>query len=488
MAAARRKLPPEWVVAAVYVAGLFMTILDTMVVNVALPTLTREFDVTTGSIEWVVTGYLLSLAVFIPASGWIGDRFGTKRVFLFALAVFTAASGACGASTSLTMLVAFRILQGVGGGMLTPTGLAMLWRAFPPERRATASKILIVPTALAPALGPIIGGTLVDHASWRWCFYVNLPLGCATFFFGLVFLTEHREPRTGRFDLGGFVLSGAALALLLYALAQGPVKGWGSTVVLAAGATAAACFLLMVAVELRTAHPMLHLRLLTNRIFRTTNLSSFLLTAAFLGSLFVLPLYLQTVRGATAMESGLTTFPEALGVITASQLVGRLYPVIGPRRLISGGLGVMALGFLAMSRLIDLDTSLWNIRFIMFGLGVCLAFCLIPLQASAFATIAPSETGDASAIFNAVRQTGSAVGVAALATVLSIALPDAGAVGDGATPYKAAFLVAASLAAVGALVALSIRDSDAASTMRPRLRRRAANEAAPPVGSEALVT
>jgi EmrB/QacA subfamily drug resistance transporter len=476
------------VVAIVYVAGLFMTILDTMVVNVALPALTQEFDVTTGSIEWVVTGYLLSLAVFIPASGWIGDRFGTKRVFLFALAVFTTASGLCGASTSLNMLVAFRVLQGVGGGMLTPVGLAMLWRAFPPERRATASKILIVPTAVAPALGPIIGGFLVDHASWRWCFYVNLPLGCAAFIFGLLFLTEHREPRRGRFDLGGFVLSGAALALLLYALAEGPAKGWGSPVVLGAATMSAVCFVVMVVVELRTVHPMLQLRLLANRMFRAANLSSFTLTAAFLGILFVLPLYIQTVRGATAMESGLTTFPEALGVIAASQVVGRLYPVIGPRRLISSGLGAMAAGLLVMSRVIGLDTNLWTIRFIMFGLGVCLAFCLIPLQASAFATIAPTDTGDASAIFNAVRQTGSAVGVAVLATVLSVLLPDAGEAGDAATAYQTAFLVAAGLAVVGALVALTIRDSDAASTMRPRLHRNAGDELAPPVASEAVVT
>ena len=169
----------KWVVAVTFVLGLFMEIMDTTIVNVAIPTLRRDFNASTAGIEWIVLGYLLALAIFIPASGWIGDRIGTKKTFLFALFTFTAASALCGLANSLGQLIAFRILQGVGGGMLTPVGTAMLYRAFPPEERARASTILIVPTVLAPALGPVIGGAIVDNLSWRWMFYVNLPIGIA---------------------------------------------------------------------------------------------------------------------------------------------------------------------------------------------------------------------------------------------------------------------------------------------------------------------
>src|SRR5882762_7665126 len=220
----------KWVVAAVFVCGMFMDIMDTTIVFVATPPLQRDFHTTTTSIEWVVLGYLLSLAIWIPASGWIGDRIGTKKVFLFALAMFTVASALCGQAHSLNELVAFRVLQGVGGGMLTPVGTAMLFRAFPPIERAKASTVLIIPTVLAPALGPIVGGWLVTDVSWRWIFYVNLPVGVVGF------------------DLGGFLLSGAGLALVLYALSEGPLKGWRSPIVLSTGAVGLLLFALLVVV------------------------------------------------------------------------------------------------------------------------------------------------------------------------------------------------------------------------------------------------
>ncbi|MFZ9427915.1 MAG: MFS transporter, partial [Ilumatobacteraceae bacterium] len=178
----------KWLVAICFVTGLFMEILDTTIINTAIPTLTEEFDATPAGIEWVILGYLLALAVFIPASGWIGDRFGTKKTFLFALTVFTGASVLCGFAQSLEQLIGFRLLQGVGGGMLTPIGTAMLYRAFPPEERARASAILIVPTVIAPALGPLVGGFIVTHFSWRWIFYVNIPVGVFGILFAATFL------------------------------------------------------------------------------------------------------------------------------------------------------------------------------------------------------------------------------------------------------------------------------------------------------------
>lgn len=463
----RDRLKQEYAVAVVYVAAMFVNILDTTIMNVALPTLSREFEVGTSSIEWVITGYLLSLAVWIPASGWIGDRVGAKRTFLFAIVIFTVASALCGLATSIEQLVAFRILQGVGGGMLTPVGFAMLMRAFPPERRAQASKILIIPTAIAPASGPIVGGLVVDSLSWRWVFYVNVPVGIAAFAFGLIFLREHKEPRAGRFDLPGFLLSGGGLALILYALSRGPVDGWGAPQTLVPAVVAVAAVLALVPVELRREAPLLHLRLLRERLFRTSLMTSGFGMGSFLGILFVLPLYLQQVRGASPLESGLTTFPEAIGVICTSQIVGRLYPVVGPRRLLVCGLVAMSACF-ALLTTVDLETSAWTIRAIMFAAGVTLAFTIIPLQASAFARVVPADTGRASAIYNASRQMSTALAVAVLATVLATRTPDAPSAGQQVGAYHDVFLAAAALAAIGAVVAWSVRDADAAATMQAR--------------------
>jgi EmrB/QacA subfamily drug resistance transporter len=463
----RDRLPPQVVVGAVFVAGMFMNIMDVTIVNVALPSLATEFDVGTSSIEWVVVGYLLSLAAFIPASGWIGDRFGTKRTFLVALAVFTAASALCGMATSLSELVAFRVLQGAGGGMLTPVGTAMLFRAFPPEDRARASRILIIPTVTAPALGPIVGGLLVDKLSWHWIFIVNVPIGVAAFAFGAVFLREHREPRAGGFDVAGFVLSGGGLALVLYALGEGPSKGWTAVPVVGAAALGVLAVAALVVVELSKRYPMLHLRLLRDRLFRTTNIAALFGYGSFIGFLFVMPLFLQEARGLSALDSGLTTFPEAIGVLVSSQLVGRVYGLIGPRRLMAGGLTAVAAS-MAVATQLELGTDLWLVRLLMFVIGAGMAFVFIPLQAATFATITPADTGQASAIYSTQRQVAAALGVAILATVLAARLPDHDPLtrAEQVGAFHDVFLASAGMALIGAFASLAIRDADAASTMR----------------------
>ena len=490
---ARARLQYQYVVAIVFVLGFFMEILDTTVVNVALPTLSREFGVGASSIEWVVVGYLLSLAVWIPASGWIGDRFGTKRTFLFAIATFTVASALCGQAHSLQELVAFRVLQGVGGGMMTPVGTAMLFRAFPPEQRAKASTVLVIPAVMAPALGPVVGGLLVTAASWRWIFYINVPIGIVAFVFGALFLREHTEATAGPFDAAGFVLSGGGLALVLFALSEGPSHGWQSTQVVVAGLLGLSAFALLTVVELRKKAPMLALRLLGDRMFRNANLASFFSYAAFAGFLFILPLFLQDLRGLSALQSGLTTFPQALGILVSSQLAGRLYPRVGPRRMMIFGIFGAATTVAAFS-LVDLTTSLWVIRALLFTRGVFMAYAFIPLQAATYATITPTDTGRATAIFSTQRQVAAALGVATLATVLTTATEQqlagvasassAAGVAAQVSAYHDVFLVAAGIAFMGGLVSLLIRDEDAARTMRPRP---AADRAALSPASETMV-
>ncbi|HEU5433982.1 MAG TPA: DHA2 family efflux MFS transporter permease subunit, partial [Thermomicrobiales bacterium] len=349
------------VVAIVYICGMVMNSLDSTIVNVALATLSREFSVSPAAIEGVIIGYLVSLAVFIPASGWLGDRFGTKRIFLIALALFTGASALCGFAGSLNQLIAFRVLQGAGGGLLTPVGMAMLYRTFPPQERVAVGRILMFATILGPALGPILGGFLIEQLSWRWAFFVNIPVGLSAFVFGLFFLHEHREQTPGRFDARGFGLAGVGFALVMFALSEGPSHGWTIPWVSVPGIVGALVLAVFVGVELRTAEPMMQLGLLTNRLFRTTLLVSFFATIGFIGLLFLVPLYLQEARGVSPLVSGLTTFPEAIGVLVSTQLVARIYPRVGPRRLMAGGLTGVAISMILLS-LTGLDTDLWVVR------------------------------------------------------------------------------------------------------------------------------
>jgi EmrB/QacA subfamily drug resistance transporter len=326
-------------VSVVFVAAMFMSIMDTTIVNVALPTIGRDFSVSPTSVDSVSIAYLVSLAVFIPASGWLGDRFGGKRVLLTAIAVFSVASALCGLASSLGELVAFRVLQGAGGGMLAPVGMAMLYRVFPPAERIRAASILTVPTTLAPALGPVLGGLLVTDLSWRWVFYVNVPIGAAALAFGARFLRQHAQTRPGHFDLAGFLLSGIGLGLLMYGVSEGPDLGWASAEVLGTVTAGVVLLVAMVAVELHSAEPIVALRLLSNRLFRSSTGVLTLTSVGFLGTLYAISLYYQDGRGLTALGSGLSTFPEAIGVMIGAQLASRvLYPILGPRRHIAFGL------------------------------------------------------------------------------------------------------------------------------------------------------
>jgi EmrB/QacA subfamily drug resistance transporter len=234
-----RSINQRVAVGVVFVSAIFMSIMDSTIVNVALPTLARSFGVSLASLDTIVIAYLVSLAVVIPASGWLGDRLGARRVLLTAVVIFTLASAACGVAQNTGQLIVFRVVQGAAGGMLAPVGMSLLYRTFPPAERIRASAILTVPTTFAPALGPVVGGVLVTDLSWRWVFYVNLPIGVAVVVFGLMFLDEQPQVAPGRFDLPGFLLAGVGLGSLMYGVSEGPLHGWGTPTVLITVARAA---------------------------------------------------------------------------------------------------------------------------------------------------------------------------------------------------------------------------------------------------------
>ncbi|MEV0534559.1 DHA2 family efflux MFS transporter permease subunit [Kitasatospora sp. NPDC050463] len=483
------RMNPKIAVGVVFVASLFMSIMDTTIVNVALPAIGRQFGTDPAGVGVINVGYLVSLAVFVPLSGWLGDRFGTRRVFLASLALFTLASLLCGAAGSMTSLTLYRIFQGAAGGLLTPVGMTMLFRAFPQEERMRATRILMLPTAVAPAAGPVLGGWLVDSWSWHWVFIVDVPVGIAALVFGLLALPDYRAVRAVRFDAAGFLLSAVGFGAAMYALSEGASQGWGSVRILTSALVGACALAALVVVELRRPEPMLDLRLFRDRIFRTTNLLSLFSGAAFLGMLYLFPLLMQDALGMDALHSGLMVFPEALGVMLASQIASRLYPRIGPRRILATGAAVVAC-CLALMATIGPDSNLWAVRALMFVTGYAMSHVFMPSQTAAFATIGARDTGAASTLYNAQRQLGSALGVAVLGTVLTAV--GAFTVNASGTPvanlaaYRAAFLTAAGLALAAAAIALLVRDSDAAATMRAvpagGTAEGAAEPAAEPVG------
>ncbi len=484
------KIEYKYIVALLAVFAIFMELLDATIVNVAVPTLGRDFHVTNATtIQWVITGYLLSLAVFIPVSGWAADRFGSKRVFIFALSVFTGASLLCASAWNIESLIAFRVLQGVGGGMLSPVAFSSLWRAFPPSERSKAAGIMVIPAAVAPASGPVVGGALLKWASWEWIFLVNVPVGIAAVVISFFYLREHTEPEPGRFDPAGFALSASGLASLLYALSEAGSRGFVNGRVLLFGLGGIALVVAFAFVELRTAQPMIDVRILKDRLFRACNLAWFVTQFGFGSVIFLLTFELQATRGLSALESGLTTFPMAIGVMFMAQPASRMYHFVGPRRMIAAGLLISALTTLSLAWF-DLQTSEWIIRGVMLVRGLGFGLVLVPLQAATYATVPAAITGRATAMYNASSQVAASFGVAVAAALLTSRLSSHGAqLGNPATAtqslhaFQDGYLVMGVLALFGALVVLLIHDRDAAPTMN-----RKAAAVVPPVEVEPLPT
>jgi EmrB/QacA subfamily drug resistance transporter len=464
----RHRHDQKTAVAVAYVAAMFMAIMDTTIVNVALPTIGRDFRTNADSVDLVSIGYLVSLTVFIPASGWLGDRVGGRRALLGAVGLFTVASGLCGIASNLNELVVFRVLQGLGGAVMTPVGLAMLFRVYPPAERVRISSVLAAVTALAPALGPILGGVFTTYLSWRLVFFVNVPIGIATLAFGAVALADHTPAHPGRLDVAGLVLSGLGFGGLMCGISEGPIEGWSAAPVLMTLGAGVTLVLALIFVELRTSKPLVDLRLLRRHpLFRAATSLYALGSVAYLGSLYLAALFFQDALGMSAVQSGLAVFPSALGVMAGSQAVTRLlYRRFGPRPLILLGLPIIAATMIGMTE-VDTGTSLWLVRLMMLVLGLGVSLVFIPNQVASMATISKDETGRASSIFNAGKQLGGAIGVALLTTVLATAgttehrhghlVPNLSAYHDG-------FLAAAIVSLLSIIGALTVRDARAVGT------------------------
>jgi EmrB/QacA subfamily drug resistance transporter len=422
-----------WIVAGVVVLGVFMSILDTTIVNVALATLARELSAPLDTIQWVATGYLLSLAIVIPLSGWFSERFGSKRVWMTSVTIFGVGSVLCGLAWSSGALIAFRIVQGIGGGMIMPVGMSLLAQTAGPTRVGRVMAVIGVPMLLAPVFGPVIGGLIVDSVSWRWIFYVNVPvIAVALVLAARLLRSDQGRADAGRLDRVGVALLPPGLAAIVFGLSEveshggiGSPIAWGPIV---AGLVLLTLFAFH---AWRAERPLIDVHLFAHACFRPAAVSVALSGAALFGSILVLALYFQVARGESALSTGLLLAPQGLGAAAVMPLAGRLTDRVGGGRVATVGFLLLTLGTLPLAW-VAADTSYALLSAALVVRGVGLGCAMMPTMAAAFAQLRPPQVPRATAALNALQRTGGSIGTALLAVVLTHQLTTAfGGAGAG---------------------------------------------------------
>jgi EmrB/QacA subfamily drug resistance transporter len=410
------------VVAGVVVLGAIMSILDTTVVNVAINTLAAKFHTTLPTIQWVATGYTLALATVIPLSGWIADRFGTKRLYMTSIALFVVGSSLSGLAWSSTSIIVFRVLQGLGGGMIMPAGMTILTRAAGPNRIGRVMSIMGVPMLLGPILGPILGGWLVADVSWRWIFFINVPIGIAALISSFRVLPRDVAAHEQRLDFVDLLLLSPGLALVIYGLAESnSAGGFGSTRVLIplfAGIVLVCAFVWH---ALRARDPLIDLRLFKDRTFSTSSITLVLVAISVFGSFLLLPLYFQAVRGESALMSGVLLAPQGLGAMIAMPIAGQLADRTGPGRIVPVGLVAVGLSVLGLTQ-VGAHTSFLLLSLDLFVFGIGLGFTMMPVFTGAMQSIRGPAVARASTALNILQQTGASIGTAVLSVLLASAI------------------------------------------------------------------
>ncbi len=411
-----------WLIAASVMLATFMEVLDTSVANVALPHIAGNLSATPEEATWVLTSYLVSNAIILPAANWLGRFFGRKRFLIVCIILFTASSAVCGAAASLGMLIVARIAQGAGGGALQPIAQAVLMESFPREKRGSAMAVFGLGVVVAPIIGPTLGGWITDNYSWRWIFYINIPVGVLAIVMANMFVEDPpyiREQRPGRIDYFGFGLMALALGAMQLVLDKGQEEEWFAsnfiTGVAILSFIAAVTFVIW---ELRSKEPIVDLRVLANRNFAVGTSLMIAMGIVLYGTIAMLPLFLQTLMGYPAVESGMAVSPRGFGAITSMLIVGRLINRIRGRYLVMFGFSVLAYSIYLFSK-INLEISISSIVWPNIISGFAMGFIFVPLTTMALGTLSNEQMGNASGVFNLMRNTGGSVGIAAVTTMLA---------------------------------------------------------------------
>jgi EmrB/QacA subfamily drug resistance transporter len=406
-------------VAGVVVLGAIMSILDITVVSVALPTFQSVFNASYADVAWTMTAYTLALATVIPATGWAADRFGTKRLYMAALVLFTFGSGMCATADSIEMLIAYRVLQGLGGGMLMPLGMTIMTRAAGPHRIGRLMAILGIPMLLGPIGGPILGGWLIDAASWHWIFLINLPVGVASLAYAAWALPKDNPEPSETFDFVGALMLSPGLALFLYGVSSLPDTGtitapetWATMLI---GGLLVIAFVFY---SFRPKHPLLDLRLFRNRGLTIASLSLFVFIIAFMGAGLLFPSYFQWVRGESTLHAGLLMAPQGLGAMVTMPIAGMLADKVPVGRTVPFALVLIAAGFFTFTQL-DANTSYVLLCGSLFVMGLGMGGTMMPIMTSALKTLAGPDVARGSTLVNILQQIGSSIGAAVMSVILT---------------------------------------------------------------------
>lgn len=421
-----------WAVLAVLCLGLFMILLDGTIVNIAIPHIQSYFSTSFSNIEWVMNAYILAFAVLLVTLGRFGDLWGRRKLFVTGMALFTAGSAACGLAPSIYLLIAFRVLQGIGGAAMMPSTLSIIAAVFPPGKRGAAMGVWGGVSGLATAIGPTLGGVIVQYVtwpaaadSWRWIFLVNIPIGVVGVILALRLVPESKNPTSVEtLDLPGVGLISASLFCLTFALIEGQKYGWSSATILSLFAGAAVAFALFYWREHRVGQPLIDFSLFRSLTFAAGNATGLLLSAAMMGAFFTIPIFLQSVLGYSAIKAGLVMAPMSLVIIVAAPAAGSLSDRLGSKWIVAIGMFLLALGLAWMAGLvpgihkISPDTTPLSLLapFLISGIGIGLA--VAPVTSAVMATAPRERVGNASGVLSTMRQVGSLMGIAILGAVL----------------------------------------------------------------------
>jgi EmrB/QacA subfamily drug resistance transporter len=410
--------PYVWKIAGVVILGMIMSILDTTIVNVAVHTLRSDLHSSIAQVQWVITGYLLSLAAVIPVTGWAARRYGAKRVYMTSLVLFTAGSALCAVATSTTSLVLFRVLQGAGGGMIMPIGQLIMAQVAGPKRMGRVMGIVSMPAMLAPILGPVIGGAILEKLHWSWIFLVNVPIGVIALALAWRMLPKTDSGVAGRLDVVGLGLLSGGSTAVVYGLSElathpsvtAPTVMWP----IVAGLALSAIF---VSHALRIERPLLDIRLYANRVFGAASLTTFGLGAALFGAMILVPLYYQEVRHESVIVTGLLTGPQGLGMLLVMPFTGRLTERFGGGRVAIVGVTILSLTTVPLA-FVGASTSILSLSVVLALRGIGIGFAFVPAMSAAFASLRPDQLSDATPQLNVLQRLGGAIGTAVLAVVL----------------------------------------------------------------------
>jgi EmrB/QacA subfamily drug resistance transporter len=445
-----------WVICGVVILGMMMSILDTTIVNVALHTFSHDLHSPLSQVQWVITGYLLSLAAVIPVTGWAARRFGAKQVYMTSLVLFTAGSALCGLADSTTSLVFFRILQGAGGGMIMPVAMMIMAQVAGPQRMGKVMGYVSMPAMLAPILGPVVGGLILENLHWSWIFFVNVPIGALAFVLGWRMLPHTDSGEAGRLDVLGIAMLPTGFAAIIYGVSKlGSGSAMGSGEVILPTLIGAVLIVLFCFHALRVERPLLDIRLYANRVFAGAAFTNFGLGAALFGAMILVPLYYQEVRGQSVVNTGLLTGPQGIGALISMPLASRLTQRVGGGRVAIAGVSLLCISTVPFT-LVGANTSILAISLVLVVRGLSIGLCFMPAMSAAFSAMRPDQISDATPQINALQRTGGAIGTAVLAVVLQRAGAHAHSPSELAGAFDTAYWWALGIAALSLIPCLML--------------------------------